>query len=184
MATQRVTVAKLAGMAAGLVHHRLKGWPEFRLVSDPDEWSGDQWPPVVRDRVDTFVGLLRANAGCPPVVHFAERVDQWSMGDVFVRWLTPPEGAGPLVVYSDRFEVYGYTLPDDGRLWRYLAGAGPQQFPEYGWFVSDLKRAVGAWSELIDESLVLVIREVIGGLVTDEELAASLEHVPVWLKVE
>lgn len=158
------------------------GWSESRLVSDPDEWSGEQWPHAVRDRVDHFVESLRAHAASPPVVHFAERVDQWSMGDVFARWLTPPEGPGPLVVHSDRFEVYGYPVPDDGRLWRHLAGAGPQQFPEYGWFVSDLKRALGAWSELIDESLVLVIREVVGGLVTDEELAASLDLVPDWLK--
>jgi hypothetical protein len=79
------------------------------------------------------------------VVYFAEWADLWSMGDLFTRLLAPPDGPRPLIVHADRFEVYGYGLPDSGRLVQHLECAGPQQFVEYGWFVSQLQEAIRAW---------------------------------------
>ena len=103
------------------------------------------------------------------------------MGDVFTHWLTPHGGQPPLVIHADRFEVYGYELPDGGCLERYLAKAGPQQFSEYDQFVGRLHEAMVAWQELVERSVLIVLREVVGGLVTDEQLVASLSVVPDWL---
>ncbi|SIO59060.1 hypothetical protein SAMN05444166_5911 [Singulisphaera sp. GP187] len=101
---------------------------------------------------------------------------------LFNRWLTPPSGPGPLAIHADRFEVYGYALPDGGHLGRHLTTAGPQQFGEYDQFVGRLHEAVVAWQELVAErAALIVLREVVGGLVTDEELKASLSLVPNWL---
>ena len=73
--------------------------------------------------------------------------------------------ASAVAIHADRFEIYGYPLPDDGRLVRHLATAGPQQFDEYDWFVGRLREAVEAWRGLAGRAAIVVLREVIGGLV-------------------
>jgi hypothetical protein len=184
MATQRITVAKVGGVAAGVTLSRLRGWAAARQVADPDEWSGHQWPSGVRVQVDAFVDRLRANSLAPPVVHFVEWSDLWSMGDMFGRWLTPPGGPPPLTIHADRFQVYGHALPDGGRLYRHLRAAGPQQFDEYDQFVRRLQEALEAWRELVEHATLIVAREVVGGLYTDDEIRASLSLVPGWLAEE
>ncbi len=104
MAAQRITVAKLAGRSADVVLLRLEAWAAVRRASDPTEWSGEQWPPIVRRRADGFADRLRAHALSLPVVYFAEWADLWSMGDVFVDRLTPAGGPGPSIIHPDRFE--------------------------------------------------------------------------------
>jgi hypothetical protein len=115
------------------------------------------------------------------VIHFVEWADLCSMGDVYFRWLTPPNTSEPLYIHADRFEIYGYGLPDDGRLSHHLANAGPQQCEEYDWYVGRLSEAVGAWQQVVDRSVLVVLREVVGGLTMDEEVIASLDHLPDWL---
>lgn len=181
MATQRNSIAKVGGLAADAVLQRLGDWSAARRVIDPHEWSSDQWPTPVRQHVDAFARRLQAHALSPPVLHFVEWTDLWSMGDLFARWLTPPGGAPPLTVLADRFEIYGYALPDGGSLARHLAGAGPQQFEESDHFVRRLGEAVAAWETLTDRAAIVVLREVVGGLVTDEEIEASLSVVPDWI---
>lgn len=168
-------------MAADFVMDRLQEWTAARQVFDPEEWSSEQWPSVVRGRVDAFADRLRKDACFPPVIYYVEWSDLWSMDDLFSRWLTPPDGPRPINIHADRFEVYGYGLPDNGRLIRHLASAGPQQFDEYDLFVNRLYEGVKAWQNLVDRAAVIVLREVVGGLVSDDELRASLSHVPDWL---
>jgi hypothetical protein len=43
-------------------------------------------------------------------------------------------------------------------------------------------RALDAWDELLQESLLLVVREPIGGLVEDSEMEKSFEKPPDWLR--
>jgi hypothetical protein len=181
MATQRVTIAKVGGMAADVALLGLREWAGAREDADPDEWSSDLWPPSLRVRADAFADRLRAHSLSLPVIYFVEWSDLWSMGDLFSRWLTPSGGPSPFVIHADRFEIYGYALPDDGRLSHHLAMAGPQQFAESDQFVSRLYEAVGAWQELVEKSALIVLREVVGGLVTDDEIEASLSFVPDWL---
>jgi hypothetical protein len=105
------------------------------------------------------------------------------MGDLFHHWLTPPDGPQPLIVSTERFEVYAYCLPDAGRLKQHLGAAGDQQFAEYDYFVYRLNEAVAAWESLVERAVLVVVREVVGGMVTDDELVASLVLVPDWLGV-
>lgn len=184
LAAQRITIAKVAGIAADVTLLRLREWASARRNSEPDEWSNDQWPSSVRAQVDAFADRLRASSLLPPVVYFVEWSDLWSMGDLFSRWLMPPGGPPPFVIHADRFEVYGYALPDGGRLGRHLTTAGPQQFDEYDWFVGRLHEALNACQELTDQAAIIVIREVVGGLYTDDDLLASLSRVPEWLLEE
>ena len=84
---------------------------------------------------------------------------------------------------GDRFEVYGYRLPDGGRLMNHLSQARKSQCQEEEWFVARLAEAVKAWDELVDHSLIVVLREIIDGLATDEELLEALGKMPSWLAV-
>jgi hypothetical protein len=181
VASQRITVTKIGGMAAEIVMLRLHEWAAARHTDDLNEWSSEQWPLSVRSRADAFADRLRSHALDLPVVYFAERADLWSMGDVFSRLLTPPDGPAPLHIHADRFEIYGYGLPDGGRLVQYLASVGPQQSTEYDWFVRQLQEAVQAWQELVEQAALVVLREVVEGLVTDDELSDSMSLLPGWL---
>jgi hypothetical protein len=181
LASQKITIAKIGGSAADIAFLRLQYWAASRLVNDPFEWSSDQWPSGVRAEADAFADQLRANSVYPPIVYYVEWVDLWSMGDVYIHWLTPPGAAPPIAVYADRFELYAYSLPDGGCLVRHLATSGALQFDEYEDYVGHLLRAAEAWGELVDRAILVVLREVVGGLVTNDELTASLSVVPDWL---
>jgi hypothetical protein len=189
LATQRITIAKVGGAAAEVILQQLRDWSAARQIADPDKRSSDQWPPGVRRHADYFARQLRRHAHAPPVIYFAEWMDPWSTGDLFLSsmghksggWLMPSGGPPPFAVCGDQFEVFGYGLPDGGRLAQHLAGAGPQQFDESDWFVRRLSEAVEAWGKLVERAVLVVLREVVAGTVTDGELVASLANVPGWL---
>jgi hypothetical protein len=183
LASQRITIAKVGGLAADVILPRFREWSAARCTDnqDPGEWSSEQWPQEVRKQADDFAERLRAHAFAPPVVHFIEWADLWSMGDLFDQWLTPPDGPTPLVVYADRFQLFGYALPDRGRLSEHLASAGPQQSPEEDCFVRCLHEAVTAWQELVERAVVVVLRQNFQASALDEEVVASLSNIPEWL---
>ena len=103
------------------------------------------------------------------------------MFDIFRQWLTPSEGSAPQYIHTNRFEVYSYPLPDRERLTGFLAEAETQQWRETDRYIWNLREAVAAWEELVDRSVIVVIREAVDGSVTDEELTASLKAVPMWI---
>jgi hypothetical protein len=55
------------------------------------------------------------------VAYFAEWADLWSMGDAFTRLLTAPGSPPTLIIHADRVSIFGYGLPDGGRLVQHLA---------------------------------------------------------------
>jgi hypothetical protein len=181
LATQRITIAKVGGVAAEVILRLLREWSEARITSDPETWASTQWPADIRRKADTLSDRLRANSCAPPVVYFAEWVDMWSMGDQFRHWLAPPDGPPPFVVHADQFEVYAAAIPDGGRLARHLANAGPRQHVEQDWYVRRLREAVEAWGQVVERAVIVVLRQVIEGSVTDEEMRVSLDRLPGWL---
>jgi hypothetical protein len=174
-------VVKVAGSAGDWVRERLREWTALRQADSDSTWAAEQWPPGVRRAADRLADLLRSRAAAPPVVHFVEWADLWSMGDTVARWLTPGRAPAAARVHGDRYELFGYTLPDDGVLARHLAEAGPHQHPETGWLVRRLREAVESWDKLHGRAALLVLRRVTAASVTDEELSASLRRVPTWL---
>jgi hypothetical protein len=88
---------------------------------------------------------------------------------------------GQVTVCGDRFEVYWHCLPDDGRLLREIATSKKPQFPETQWFTTRLGEAINAWHESAGRSLIVVLREVTDGSVTDDDLAESLRELPGWM---
>jgi len=181
VASQRITIAKLAGLSGDIAFQRLSAWSSARIADDPNLWSPEQWPDHTRQEADDFAERVRANGLALPICYFVEWTDMWSMGDLLPRWLTPPNCPRPIGVHANRFEVFAYGLPDEGRLAGYLAAAGPQQFPETDWFVARLQEAVSAWEKLVPRATLVVLRYVVSGSALDEEVAASLKTRPQWL---
>jgi hypothetical protein len=181
LAVQRVTIAKIGGDASDVVVATLRGWAATRTSDSESEWSGDQWPAHVRDRVDDLAELIRSHSTAPPVIHFIEWIDRWSMFPDFERWLTPPDGPVPIKLVANRYVVYAYVLPDSSRLKSYLKTAGKQQFPESDWYVRRLGEAVAAWERLIDKAVLVVLRWPFEGSWSDDEIRDSLSGVPDWL---
>ena len=181
MASQRITIAKLAGVSGEIALQRFGAWASARNVANPNLWAPEQWPVPVRQEADDFAERLRANGLALPVCHFVEWADMWSMGDLFSRWLTPPNCSKPLAVHADRFEISAYALPDGGRLADYLSAAGPQQFTETDWFIARLLEAVTAWDKLVANATLVVMRSVVSGSALDEEVTACLQTRAPWL---
>jgi hypothetical protein len=182
LASQRITIAKLAGASADGALHRLGNWTAARLVDDPSLWSSEQWPDQVRLEVDDFAEQLRAHGLTLPVVYFTEWSDLWSMGDLFQRWLMPPGGPPPTRVHGNQFEVFAYGLPDGGRLADYLAAKEPQQWAESNWYIGRLREAVEAWQDLVQRAALVVLRYVVDASTADEQVEASLHATPDWLR--
>lgn len=181
MASQRITILKIAGLSGNLVWRQLSEWSAARSVQNPDQWSSDQWPVQVKADLDKLAGRLREHGADLPICHFVEWVDLWSMGDMFPGWLTTPNRSQPLRLYGDRYEVFAYTLPDEGRLANILATAEPQQFTETDLYIRRLLEAIRAWESIVPTATLIVLRDVINGFVSDKELSAALTTCPEWL---
>jgi hypothetical protein len=126
------------------------------------EWRSGQ--PFDPETVDRFCQQLPAHGAELPVVYFCEWVDRWLMGDQ-----VPGSGA----VQGSRFQV------------TCLSRAGAQlqarqcgnQFEEQKWLASRLREAATSWAGE-EPAVVVVVREVLGGSTTDEEIRASLRVIP------
>jgi len=181
LASQRITIVKLGGVSADIALQRLGGWAGARRIDNPNLWSPEQWPEQLRNEADDFAERLRTHGFALPVIHFVEWADMWSMGDLFVRWLTPPDCPSPIGVHANRFELFAYSLPDGGRLAEYLAAAGPQQWAETDWFVARLREAVEAWQKRVERAALVVLRYVVDASALDKEVMTSLRIRPAWL---
>lgn len=181
MALQRIAVAKIGGISADIILQRLREWSDARRTDTLDEWSSDQWPADVRLQADNFAKGLREHACELPIVHYVEWIDTWSMGDVFRRWLTPSDRLLPIEVHTGCYEVFGYALPDDGRLSEFLASHHSPDPAESQWFVRRLRDAIDARQELAASAVIIVLRQVISGSVLDSDVAASYEWAPDWI---
>jgi hypothetical protein len=168
MATQRVTVAKVAGAAGAAVADRFRAWRAAR--------QGDTFPPAIRAEVDRFALSLRAHAASPPVVYFSEWIDHWSMGDV-VPALGQP---GAEVVAGDRFEACCHRPP----VTVHAPTWGGEPVQEAEWLAARVREAGDAWSRIAPEGVLVVLREVIGATVTDDALVAALTSAPAWTVAE
>jgi hypothetical protein len=165
IATQRIILANLGGAAAAAVAVRFRRW----LGS----CQGGNFPAPVRREVDQFAVTLRANAASPPIIYYCEWVDMWSMGDVIPALGVP----GARVVRGDRYDACCH----DSNVSLLAPTLGGEMAQEAEWLVARLREARSAWSGLVSESALVVLREALGGTVTDEELQAALWSVPRWL---
>jgi hypothetical protein len=174
MAAQRITFAKVAGQAAAVIHQLFVRW----IAAS----EGSALPDAIRAEIDDFATNLRAHAATPPGLYFSEWVDMWSMGDI-----VPNLGSEKApVATGNRVQACCHVAPIQfeklrkGINVRLAISGEPAQ--EATWLVARLREAEDACGEMAGDNWVLVVlREVLGLTVTDEEVQASLQSVPKWL---
>jgi hypothetical protein len=183
VATQRITIAKIAGQAAPAVRARFAEWSVARKVQEPGSCSPEQWSDDCCRAMDAFAVGLRSEGNVPPVVYFSEHVDTWLMGDF---WNLLPAGGDPCFVCGNKFQLACYSLADEDALQKVLEESlrpktSRKQPQEYHWFRARLLEAVRAWRPLVEGGLLVILREVLGGTATDEEVQQSLLRTPPWI---
>lgn len=152
MATQRITLAKVVGRAAPLLGNRLSQREKVEF------------------RIRPFAETLRANSMRPPVVYFGEWIDSWSMGGI-VPALDMP---GAVVIREGSFEACCHPLPI--QFDRSMLGDAL----ESDWLRARVAEAEATWSDVGQPAVLIIIREVFGGSILDEEWLAGFHSVPDW----
>ncbi len=158
MATQRITIAKIGGEAAGLV---------ARL------FARRQSGPAFGSLLDRFCTELRANCSMPPVIYFCEWIDPWLLGAQIFGPMHDDSDFEPTV----RFQACCMT-PAEALDW---AGRCGRQWPEQNWLAVRLSEAARAWESDVTEAVVVLIREVLAPTTEDQQVVASLGELPAWL---
>jgi hypothetical protein len=165
MATQRVTVATVAGEAARVIFALFDRWRN----SAGDEEANERR----RQEIDAFCSRLSANWQALQILYWTEWIDRWLMGN---------DLQGPQQVWGRRFQADCFSR-EEAKAW---AEGRSGQFQEEIWLAARLREAAKVWQSLTppDPSVVVVIREVLHEWADDREVISSLGVVPSWLKME
>lgn len=155
MATQRFTIATVAGKSAAVIADGVKLWQ-----AQPNA-----------DQIDNLCDSIRCHANFLPVVYFSEWVDRWSM-----HYLMPSVDT----VDGGRYKL-SCLSPDQAQQWAEQCG---EQDQETQWFAARLREAADAWTPLVDRRTILIIREVVGPSTLDDEVREALDKLPGWLAPE
>jgi hypothetical protein len=172
MASQRVLIFAFAG--ADAIWSEVRRWSDARAPVGADE-SPEDWPGDIRDEIDAFVEKIFAAALTPPVLYRSEHVDCWSMGDAFADAMGKSDPNCSRQLYTANHEIVATWVTGAERLGSPRPGAD-----EGVWLHNRLNEAVVGWSEFADDRLLILVRTILGGLWTDDEVAASLKSIPDW----
>jgi len=175
MASQRVLLVAIGGDLATAVWRDICRWNDARTTEADDEWAPGDWPCGIRDEVDRFVSKMYRCAFTPPVLYRADYVDVWSMGDVFETALFKKHRDYSRRLYTNDHEIIAtwvrhseHIIPD-------------QEAPdETRWLYHRVNEAMDAWHEFAERRLLVLVRSVIGGLWSEDEVNRALVGVPEW----
>lgn len=185
MASQFISIAKIAGEGGTVIGSIFRDWSAKRTAEELSEWSPEHWPADVHRQVDRFVSSLCDNCNRPPVVFSVEYVDSWSMWGELIGLINSDESQSAISIASNHCDLWCYTLPDQGRLHSSLKKSLRQHgwTQEQRWFLKFLLEAVNAWEPLVESAALIAIRKVFDGMLTDEDLKSSLHSMPEWLSL-
>ena len=161
MATQRITVVTIGGEAGLTVTKLFRRWLTAR--------TNGQGADIALE-VDLFAHQLRTNGGYPPILYFTEWFDLWLMSDTI---------CGTEVVEGKHFEAWCGSRIEAAE----SADRLGEQYPEQRWLAARLREAAEAWQPLAESAAVVLLREVLGPTITDEEVRFSLRKMPEWLSL-
>ncbi|MGC3966562.1 MAG: hypothetical protein QM775_04090 [Pirellulales bacterium] len=182
MASQVITITKVAGEAGRLIARRMETWSAQRETIDPREFDFQQWPEATRAACDQLIDALRSHRTAPPILYHTEYVDLWSAFDLFHFALDLE--VEPLRVFGNRYEVECLVVTSASA---YLPGIDSAigrlretHRQETCWALRTFRDCLTAWDSLTPESTIIASREVFGGSVMDDEVVDSLKQIPPW----
>lgn len=117
--------------------------------------------------VGAMATLLEKSPPVLPCIFFMQYIDMWSMFDTYEKVM--PQGN---TIDIDSVMIGWMPLVGDVRqTLKHLSSPFHKPMTqEETWLVHSLKAGVTAWSTLLDESVVVLVRRLVGGTVTDEEV--------------
>lgn len=155
MATQRITVTVLAGEAGAFVQGQFRSW---------------HTTPPHPEIADQFCDSVLAHAAAPPVTYFCQWIDHWLTGDAV---------SAPNTLDGRKYQVTCLTR-DQALAWaEECSQTRPVQ--EQHWLAVQLRQASTCWP-VEQRGVVLIIREVIGPSLSDQEIESTLNDMPNWLR--
>ncbi len=175
MASQRVLIVTLGGRLASEAWRDICIWSDARTSQATDEWGPDDWPEATCLLVDAFVDKIASHALTPPVLYRSEHIDLWSMGDIFQRASFRSDRQVSRMLCTRENEVIATWAPLNGP-----KTPPSDKFSETGQLYRRVSEAFDAWEGRCDQRLVVMIRHLLGGLWTDDEVVESLDKVPEW----
>jgi hypothetical protein len=176
MATQTLTIAKLAGDAADATIALFREWQGKRLQIE-DSREPEQWPESVRREADQWAVRLSNHRHQPPILFYTEYVDLWSFSPAD-RFLGKE---GLLYMLGWRFELYCLPLPIGEHAFAELKKLRSKgQHQEDRLFGSLTLSAIEAWQTMIERAALVFVREVVAGSIDDAEVTASQTGLPSW----
>jgi hypothetical protein len=184
---QWITIAVIGGASATMVLQLVEQWDSQRKQFEPCNSVG-KWPTHLRRDLRKFVRALEKHATDPPVLFYRRYVDQWSMGDQFdVLAGARNRQSRRIEIACDNLELIGYALPDRGNLLRRIDQRRSQRQTnvgaiETGWFLDAIRDAYTAWSVRRGTAVIIVLRDVVGGLVDDDQIESSMLMPADWLE--
>jgi hypothetical protein len=187
MATQRVIVAKIGGPSGDAVFQRLRKCRVQSRSSSGKPHRDEGKDSEANADLRRLVSSLRSHAHTPPVVFFSEYADCWSMGDVFDRPFGDCHGRRILRIDGGSLKFIAYRLPDGGHLERVVRSqlrrkhARERTPQETSWYLMILLECLLSWEGPATDAVLVLIRDIKGGLVMDSEVEEAMNHVPKWL---
>lgn len=175
MASQKVTIFAIGGNLADAIWQQAQHCYAQRLNDDTKEWAPEQWPSSTRSEVNALANGLLAKAFTPPVLYRSQHVDLWSGGDVFDAAMGSSPVAPVCQLLTERYEVYVQRAHVSD-----IVPRNPNEFDEHRWLEQRLAEALAAWAGFSEERLIVLVREVLGGLWEDRDVSDSLEQLPAW----
>lgn len=153
MATQRLTIATVAGNTSELITRYVSEW---RQSSNPVQ-------------IDAFCSSLTNNLQSLQIIYAVQWVDRWLMGD-----LVP----GPSTLFGKQYEMTVLSVAETVS----HANQCGQQFVEQQIFSQRLREASDTCRKFGTANVsVVIIREVLDVSTSDEEVIESLATIPSWL---
>ena len=175
MASQRILILAVGGLLADNIWKTIQCWSDARSTTNIDEWSPCDWPLEIRKEIDNFVETIDHSAIVPPVLYRSEHVDLWSMRDIIHSIRLNEESNSCLQLFTKNHELFTTWARSTD-----TTSHSPEAFTETTRLYNRFNEASSEWGNICDSRLIIIIRSVIGGLWTDEEVADSLDSIPEW----
>jgi hypothetical protein len=177
MASQLITVFVHGGLNAQNILQRTAVWSAEAVYDATQECN--TWPESSQIAADQFISQLLQSATDQATLYYSQWLDYWSMGDVF-QYLTPHHEIPQFTIDTKRYELYQVRLPD-AELKQAIHKELPRHAtPETRRFVWQIQQALESWEHLCPTAVLLVIRQITGGMLDDTEIQSALSQGSTW----
>jgi hypothetical protein len=180
---QIFTIAKVGGEFSNSIQSLFNRWLKQKRKIPVNDYISNPWDSQIRKEIGTFIKRFQSVSTKPPMLFYCEYVDMWSAGWSALECTSKAIDRRLMQVFAGHYEMACYPMPDGEMLRNHLKKMLRQRTfspPELKMFLLTLREAVEAWELVVPKSSIILIREVVGPIVHDEEMIKSLKRQWKW----